>query len=115
IYYRSHYSVKSESRFLQSGIFVLILYKRSELRCEPNARQSAVGMCRGVIAEILRPNDPDPTQVKEAMRADPTVNYSSCSDTVRDAMAADVMRSVKYLISDLLAHIPVLLYQVDGV
>ncbi|GIL55967.1 hypothetical protein Vafri_11432 [Volvox africanus] len=59
-------------------------------------------------------------EVKEAMRADPTVNYSSCSDTVRDAMAADVMRSVKYLISDLLAHIPVLLYQgqydiLDGV
>ncbi|GLI71702.1 hypothetical protein VaNZ11_017008 [Volvox africanus] len=59
-------------------------------------------------------------EVKEAMRADPAVNYSSCSDAVRNAMAADVMRTVKYLISDLLAHIPVLLYQgqydiLDGV
>ncbi|GIL85802.1 hypothetical protein Vretimale_19534 [Volvox reticuliferus] len=59
-------------------------------------------------------------EVKEAMRADATVNYSSCSGVVRDAMAADVMRSVKYLIPDLLANIPVLLYQgqydiLDGV
>jgi hypothetical protein len=54
-------------------------------------------------------------QVKEAMRADPNVRYESCSDVVGQAMAADVMRSVKYLIPDILSHIPVLLYQVRHV
>ncbi|EFJ43651.1 hypothetical protein VOLCADRAFT_65725 [Volvox carteri f. nagariensis] len=59
-------------------------------------------------------------EVKEAMRADPDVRYASCNGVVGEAMAADVMRSVKYLIPDLLSHIPVLLYQgqydiLDGV
>lgn len=50
-------------------------------------------------------------RVKAAMGADTAVNYSSCSAVVADFMANDTMQSVKKLIPDLLAHLPVLLYQ----
>jgi len=40
------------------------------------------------------------------------VNYSSCSDEVMRAMAADTMRSSKHLVEDIVGVLPVLLYQV---
>ena len=40
------------------------------------------------------------------------VIYQSCSKVVDEIMAADTMQSVKHLLSDVLEHIPVLLYQV---
>ncbi len=50
-------------------------------------------------------------QVKDAMRARQAVSYVSCSEAVRAAMGADVMRSVKGLLPDVLAHLHVHVYQ----
>ncbi|PNW88027.1 hypothetical protein CHLRE_01g011300v5 [Chlamydomonas reinhardtii] len=59
-------------------------------------------------------------EVKEAMRARPDSNYTSCSQLVGGVMAADTMQSVKALLPDILRRLPVLLYQgqydiLDGV
>jgi hypothetical protein len=51
-------------------------------------------------------------QVKESMRVRPHVQYVSCSKVVGRVMGADVMRSVKHLLPDILDHMHVLLYQV---
>ncbi|KXZ46405.1 hypothetical protein GPECTOR_44g8 [Gonium pectorale] len=84
----------------------------------------------GTMFDTRRTEEYDPTksvdrflnlpEVKEALRALPNITYVSCSDAVRAAMGADVMRSVKHLLPDILARIPVLLYQgqydiLDGV
>lgn len=37
--------------------------------------------------------------------------YESCSDKVGNALGPDVMKSVKHLIPDILAALPLLLYQ----
>lgn len=53
-------------------------------------------------------NDP---LVKDALRADRNTTFVGCDPEVARALAPDVMKSVKHLIPDLLAHLPVLLYQ----
>lgn len=45
------------------------------------------------------------------MHADLDATFVACSDEVAHAMGPDVMKSVKHLIPDILAHIPLLLYQ----
>ena len=60
------------------------------------------------------PTPPHRAQVKEAMRARPDSNYTSCSQLVGGVMAADTMQSVKALLPDILRRLPVLLYQVGG-
>lgn len=40
------------------------------------------------------------------------VQYSSCSEAVMAVLAPDTMKSSKHLLEDLLAVMPVLLYQV---
>jgi vitellogenic carboxypeptidase-like protein len=48
---------------------------------------------------------------QEAMHAEPGATFEACSAEVADAMGPDVMKSIKHLIPDILAHIPMLLYQ----
>ncbi len=51
-------------------------------------------------------------EVKQALGADPSVTFESCSDAVGEALGPDVMLSVKHLVPDLLAAgLPLLLYQ----
>ncbi len=45
------------------------------------------------------------------MHAEPGATFEACSATVADAMGPDVMKSIKHLIPDILAHVPMLLYQ----
>jgi vitellogenic carboxypeptidase-like protein len=45
------------------------------------------------------------------MHVEPGAKFEACSAEVADAMGPDVMKSVKHLIPDILAHIPMLLYQ----
>ena len=42
------------------------------------------------------------------------INYTSCSDLVDTILHADVMKSVAYLVPDLLTELPILLYQGMG-
>jgi hypothetical protein len=42
---------------------------------------------------------------------EPGLRFESCSSEVGDALGADVMKSVRYLLPDLLAAYPLLLYQ----
>ena len=48
---------------------------------------------------------------QEAIHAQPDATFEACSATVADAMEPDVMKSIKHLIPDILAHVPMLLYQ----
>lgn len=42
-------------------------------------------------------------------------NYSSCSAAVGEAMTADIMRTVRHVVYDVLdANLPLLLYQASG-
>eukprot|EP00197_Chlamydomonas_leiostraca_P013626 CAMPEP_0202860512 /NCGR_PEP_ID=MMETSP1391-20130828/2179_1 /ASSEMBLY_ACC=CAM_ASM_000867 /TAXON_ID=1034604 /ORGANISM="Chlamydomonas leiostraca, Strain SAG 11-49" /LENGTH=416 /DNA_ID=CAMNT_0049539683 /DNA_START=7 /DNA_END=1253 /DNA_ORIENTATION=+ len=77
----------------------------------------------GTVFDTRRVNEYDPTQavdrylnlpeVREAMgaRKGAPLPYTSCSEAVGRAMAGDTMRSVAHLLPDILAHLPVLLYQ----
>lgn len=49
--------------------------------------------------------------LQAALRADPDVTFVGCSPEVGDALGPDVMKSVKRLIPDILARVPILLYQ----
>ena len=49
--------------------------------------------------------------MQESLGADKDIRFVSCSDVVGKALGPDVMRSVKYVIPDLLAAMPLLLYQ----
>lgn len=49
--------------------------------------------------------------VKEALMADAAPKWVSCSPRVRLALAADSMKSVKWMVDELLPVLPVLLYQ----
>lgn len=48
---------------------------------------------------------------QEALGVPKDIVYESCSDKVADALGPDVMKSVKHLIPDILAALPLLLYQ----
>ncbi|KAL4855518.1 Serine carboxypeptidase-like 50 [Chlorella vulgaris] len=50
-------------------------------------------------------------EVQEALGVEPGLRFESCSSEVGDALGADVMKSVRYLLPDLLAAYPLLLYQ----
>ena len=49
--------------------------------------------------------------VQEALHVKPNTTFVSCSEKVGAVLDPDVMKSVKPLIPDLLAALPVLLYQ----
>lgn len=49
-------------------------------------------------------------KVKEALSADEGAQWVSCNPRVRAAMAPDVMRSVRWMVDELLPHIPILFY-----
>ena len=49
--------------------------------------------------------------LQEALGVKPGTNFKGCSERVAEALGPDVMKSVKPLIPDLLAALPVLLYQ----
>ena len=49
--------------------------------------------------------------LQEALNVKPNTSFVGCSEEVASALAPDVMKTVKPLIPDLLAHLPVLLYQ----
>lgn len=49
--------------------------------------------------------------MQEHLGAEKDIEFVSCSDKVGRVLGADVMKSVKHLIPDLLANYPVLLYQ----
>lgn len=49
--------------------------------------------------------------VQEALHVKPNTTFVSCSEKVGAVLGPDVMKSVKPLIPDLLAALPVLLYQ----
>ena len=49
--------------------------------------------------------------VQEALNVKPNTTFVGCSDKVAAVLGPDVMKSVKSLIPDLLAALPVLLYQ----
>ena len=50
-------------------------------------------------------------QLQEALHVKPNTKFEGCSSKVAAALGPDVMKSVKYLIPDLLSALPVLLYQ----
>ncbi|DBB10125.1 TPA: hypothetical protein ACH3X3_001709 [Trebouxia sp. C0006] len=50
-------------------------------------------------------------EVQEALNVKPNTTFVGCSDKVAAVLGPDVMKSVKSLIPDLLAALPVLLYQ----
>lgn len=49
--------------------------------------------------------------MKEALSADEGAEWVSCNLRVQAAMATDVMRSVRWMVDELLPHIPILFYQ----
>jgi hypothetical protein len=49
--------------------------------------------------------------VQEVLGVPSNIVYESCSERVGDALGPDVMKSVKYLIPDILSALPLLLYQ----
>jgi hypothetical protein len=49
--------------------------------------------------------------LQEALNVKPNTTFVGCSDKVAAVLGPDVMKSVKSLIPDLLAALPVLLYQ----
>ncbi len=49
--------------------------------------------------------------LQEALGVPSDIVYESCSEKVGDALGPDVMKSVKHLIPDILASLPLLLYQ----
>ena len=49
--------------------------------------------------------------MQEALNVKPNTTFVGCSDKVASVLGPDVMKSVKPLIPDLLAALPVLLYQ----
>lgn len=53
--------------------------------------------------------------LQEALNVKPNTTFVGCSDKVASALGPDVMKSVKPLIPDLLAALPVLLYQGESV
>lgn len=48
---------------------------------------------------------------QEALGVPKHIVYESCSEKVGNALGPDVMKSVKHLIPDILAALPMLLYQ----
>ncbi|KAK9907324.1 hypothetical protein WJX75_001489 [Coccomyxa subellipsoidea] len=50
-------------------------------------------------------------EVKEVLGVPKDIVYESCSNKVGEALGPDVMKSVKHLIPDILAALPLLLYQ----
>jgi vitellogenic carboxypeptidase-like protein len=48
---------------------------------------------------------------QEALGVPEHVSFEECSEEVGDALGPDVMKSVKHLIPDILASLPLLLYQ----
>lgn len=53
--------------------------------------------------------------LQEALNVKPNTTFVGCSDKVASVLGPDVMKSVKSLIPDLLAALPVLLYQGQSV
>ncbi len=53
----------------------------------------------------------DCMHAQEILGVPKDIVYESCSDKVGDALGPDVMKSVKHLIPDILAALPLLLYQ----
>ena len=53
--------------------------------------------------------------LQEALNVKPNTTFVGCSDKVAAVLGPDVMKSVKPLIPDLLAALPVLLYQGESV
>lgn len=53
--------------------------------------------------------------LQEALNVKPNTTFVGCSDKVASVLGPDVMKSVKPLIPDLLAALPVLLYQGQSV
>ena len=49
--------------------------------------------------------------VQEALGVPEHVTFQECSAEVGDALGPDVMKSVKHLVPDILASLPLLLYQ----
>jgi len=49
--------------------------------------------------------------LQEALNVKPNTTFVGCSDKAASVLGPDVMKSVKPLIPDLLAALPVLLYQ----
>ena len=50
-------------------------------------------------------------QLQAALNVKPNTTFVGCSDKVASALGPDVMKSVKHLMPDLLAWLPILLYQ----
>lgn len=50
-------------------------------------------------------------QLQEALQVKPNTKFEGCSSKVAAALGPNFMKSVKYLIPDLLSALPVLLYQ----
>eukprot|EP00879_Flechtneria_rotunda_P016789 GHRR01017572.1.p1 GENE.GHRR01017572.1~~GHRR01017572.1.p1 ORF type:complete len:557 (+),score=138.61 GHRR01017572.1:190-1671(+) len=93
-------AVQEREQFIQNaetmaGVATLFDVRRNEIY---DAKQKAQNLL----------NRPD---VKAWMQADASVNYTGCSDTVMQVMAADTMKSAKHLVEDILRSLPVLLYQ----
>ncbi|KAL3157467.1 hypothetical protein ABBQ32_011934 [Trebouxia sp. C0010 RCD-2024] len=75
----------------------------------------------GTLLDTRRTRDYDPDnlvdqylnleEVQEALGVKPGTKFEGCSERVAEALGPDVMKSVKDLIPDLLAALPVLLYQ----
>ncbi len=53
--------------------------------------------------------------LQESLNVKPNTTFVGCSDKVASVLGPDVMKSVKPLIPDLLAAVPVLLYQGQSV
>lgn len=49
--------------------------------------------------------------IKQSLGAEEGATWVSCNPRVREAMAIDTMKSVKWMIEELLPRIPILLYQ----
>ena len=49
--------------------------------------------------------------MQAALKVKPNTTFVGCSDKVASALGPDVMKSVKHLMPDLLAWLPILLYQ----
>lgn len=65
----------------------------------------------GSMMTISPPPMLDAAQLQEALGVKPGTKFEGCSGRVAQALGPDVMQSVKHLVPDLLAALPVLLYQ----
>jgi hypothetical protein len=82
----------------------------------PPGRQLRAYTTSPAVASTLGgPPMPSPPRLlpcpQAALGVAPGLEFQSCSDAVGEALGADVMRSVKALLPDLLAAYPLLLYQ----